>query len=784
MENNKLEELEQITNRINNNLNNIVNTAKTSDLNKLLNDVNKDLEKQNQLRQETGIDKATTSNEKISSINSKLKEQQRLLQKINVDQASGFGNIERSAQSFNNTTRQTARTFSYYNRGQMETYSTLQRQGTYQTTPSDPSLAFEYFAVKNRKRIAKGLAEFAEFFGPIGKLIGLGIEATVEAFEQLLAIIKDIISTTTKFADKFQEFVSVADESVRSTLQALGYVMTENFGDKTKTDRIVKNILDASNYLVQTVGIAFGPEKVAEFQKAYAEISKTSLSFHSTDLATMAEVQTVLDLSAQQTAEFTNLFVQMGASIDTSTDFMKQLFIDSNQVGISTKKVVTGLKEYFKSSELFKFGNDVMDLSRIASYAHRMRIDIAGMLKLMNKVSDPEKAIDLAAQLQALDTAFLGIDPIDFMGAAMTDIEKFSKMVTDPLLEHISDFYNIQTGQLTQRGRGLTDNIMQLEGMGDVFKSQKDFVDFLAKGAKEKEIRNALYNSITSYASLMQLTPKEQENIIGLLAEQAQITADGIKITTLEKDISQLTPADMKLLMESGFEDKKTWEEAAAGTVSIADQEQENKLLVASMSSTVDAIGSVHELLRDGELIQTLQDAGRIINEIGMYYFKDTFFKQLDIMVDTMGLTMAEAYTFQQLMGTGETFDKFTSGFKGVMQALSDIGGGVFGIESWELQPEQKSKGGLINISTIKFPKPAIQAYSKYITPKTNSLQLSNILQLFNTSKTGSGVISTATDGSMNIIISGEIRNYINDKDAGVLSNEKVYEILEKNLTK
>lgn len=166
----------------------------------------------------------------------------------------------------------------------------------------------------------------------------------------------------------------------------------------------------------------------------------------------------------------------------------------------------------------------------------------------------------------------LGLDPIDLMGAAMTDVERFTEMITNPLRDNVDKYFDLATGQMTQYGRLFSQGFLAIDGIGNVFKSSEELMEFFAKASKEDEVRELIKSSMGVFSIYSTLSPKEQEQLIATLAAQYQ---SGGKITGLDgKLISQLTENDIKNILlnsdfQSGVDTKTKIEAAALGTVSV-----------------------------------------------------------------------------------------------------------------------------------------------------------------------------------------------------------------------
>lgn len=798
-ENNKLNELENITNRIIKNINTIIDSAKTSELDTYLKDMNKNLAEQKRLRSETGIDKNTSDTKQIQSIKKSLAHQDRILKDFSHLQETDLDNINKSL----DITYKTGK-ISNQKTTQVEIQNRMTSKQIFDDTKlsrsdADMGSAMWWLAVKSGKEGGKTAAEIMQKSGLLWvSWLGTGILAGIEAYETALATITDITELTKKMGDRMQSIASATDESVRSTIQSLGLVTDKVFGTETQVDKVVENLLDSGRYMVQQLGLPFDPVKMSEFQKAYTELSKTTVAFHETDMASLAQMQLIFDLSAQESAKFTGMFINMGGSVNDVARFFSELMETATNAGVNAKDIIKDMEGYFNATNLYRFRGGVQDMSKIMTYAKRIKIDLGGMFKLMDKVSEPEEAVDLAAQLSALDTAFLGLDPIDLLGAAMTDVERFTGMITGPLIENVEKYYDEQKGQLTQFGKNFSTSFLKLEGINNVFKSEVEFTQFLMKQGKEKTVREQIMSTIGGYREWGLLTSEEQDGLIAVLSSQYQKDSKGLKVTTTGQYIGEMSAEDMRSLIKSTDKTKSALENiqtAAVGTVSVKDQIQTNKMLVESMMSNIDAINAVNQILMDGELREQLKFIGNTIMDIGLETYTNAMFKQMEVM-QMLGLDSKEAYMYSDLLQ--DSGELFASGIIALIEMIPKISLGYIDLDKSFDQTDNtttsntfrpsttKSKGGVIDQKQMLYSNSnnsISKAKPRMTSGSVSAKKLGSLLTSFNTNKFGPGIIGTRGAGVTNVVVTGSLKNYINDEYVGLISGDKILSILEKQIT-
>jgi len=648
-------------------------------------------------------------------------------------------------------------------------------------------VGLEFLALKSGKTIGGKFLDILEFFGPIGKTISIVLGKIGATTEELFDFTVQTIEVINKFGDKLQEITGDIDEAIKSTIQNLGMLSTSQFGDNLKADQVVKNITGASLELAQTLRLAFNTEDITEFQKAYTDISKTSLAFSKSDYITIAKLQTITDLSKDKSAEIINGFIEMGLTVKDVEKYFVKTIENATGAGVQTNAIFEDVDKLYKASTIFRFHGGLDELSEMQSYAKRIRIDLEGMFKLMDQVQEPESAIDLAAELSALDTSFMDLDPFELMSASLTDAKKFSKMITDHLRNRVDSYFDIKTGQFKQQGVIFAKGLLKIDKLKSVFKSMDDIREFFAKAGKEKETFEALISNAESYAAFSGFSPEDQDKLVAILSNE-QLNQIGL----IGKNIAGLTKEDMKTVLgyiPSTTSMEKFTEEVAKGTVSVKDQVQINKDLITSMMLTPEIINNVRAGIMKEELKKRLKKVSIDIPDIGKYALEKTMFRAAGVLEEYVGLTTSEAMLFmidlEEAVKTGNHV--LVERLKGVSSATTKILKGIKSIKNIF------SQGGLLttenNVKSSETPQLKQTASTglnrEMYEIKVRTQKLNQTISLRTTNRFGAGVAPlTTSNNTQNVIISGEIKNIVNGVQKDTIDGKMIYEILKDNIYK
>jgi hypothetical protein len=796
-----LRTLEETTNRIINNINKLMNDASTSEMSKIINNINKDLNDQSVLLKNNISKGIVTSN---SEITNSLKKQSNLLSKTGIFQKS-TNNIDSTLSKFQeinkskkNSLLLSKEVISFYNN--TKNYDGLNKCVSQRVTTSQflkykgniPSFKTNFNrerekpdegAIANIILRKEGLAAGEAAWKVIGPIIGgatwIGraiealIDAGIEVGKALFNFAVETIDLVNSMGDKLEEIVSTSDDALKKMVKNIGLLSQKSFGTDQKATVVQENILTASRYLVQTLNLPFSPEKIAEVQNAFSELSKTSVAFSETDYAAISQMQQTLDLSAEDVAEITNSFVNIGNSVEGVTDYYGSLLKTATGAGINARKILKDTKDFYNVMNTFRFRGGIDDMTRILTDTKRFKIDIKDMFEMMDTVADPEAAIDLTAQLQALSTDYLGLDPMDILSASMNDVGKFTDMITGPLVDNIDKYFDSKNQKFTQFGVLFSKAFVQMDGVNKVFSDTGKLLEFFKRAGKEKMVGDELKKS----PAYIGASEKDKKDMIKLAASYYESG----RIIGIDKQISDITTEDYNKIKDSKVEtaDAKTLiSETAKYSISVKDQNDVNKLLIESMMSFSKVIEDVNKGLTSKELKTSLEAAGGTIVNVGLKAYEDDFYKKANAIKEYVGLSTQDIIFFgDEIMGDkgklGTVGQLYVAAGKAIPKLIPGID-----VEDKDIQSDTtKPRGGFVTENNNA--RSSTQKYSN------ESKRLSTTLPSFNTNKFGSGVLTQmGGGGNTKVIVSGVIHNKINEKDAGLISGDKVYELLEEHLTK
>jgi len=182
----------------------------------------------------------------------------------------------------------------------------------------------------------------------------------------------------------------------------------------------------------------------------FTEISEATgrmSNLTSEDAIRIASLTEAMDMQSNEAAQMADSFSLMGLSTEQMEKNVLETYKSAQSMGLNATKVIKELQSNMKTMSTFSFKNGVKGMTEMAKQAVKMRMDMAGMLQLADKLYQPDAAIETAAQLQLLggDIAEAFGDPFTLMYEARNKPEELAKRISK-MTENMLQF-NEETGE-------------------------------------------------------------------------------------------------------------------------------------------------------------------------------------------------------------------------------------------------------------------------------------------------------------------------------------------------
>jgi pyridoxine 5'-phosphate synthase PdxJ len=303
-----------------------------------------------------------------------------------------------------------------------------------------------------------------------------------------------------------------------------------------------------------------------EVEKVKDTFNKLSGEYQTTVSLTneeLTEIAATARVTGQDVSALAKGFRGVGISIIEVGDRMEEVVKVAKSAGVSVAAVSAGVLANLDKMNIYNFEGGVKGLAKMSAQAARLGVDMSKIFSVVDKVFNPEGAIELAAGLQRLGvSANALLDPLRLMDLSQNDPAELQNQI----IEMSKDFvrFNKQLGQF------------------EILPGEKRRLNEIGKelGMANGELQKMALNAADFDRKLQQI--KFPEGIASkedreLIATMATINKEGIaevKVKQIDEtgkwtgeydvvEASQLTTDQIKLLAEDQKGQAKTMEELA-----------------------------------------------------------------------------------------------------------------------------------------------------------------------------------------------------------------------------
>ena len=208
-----------------------------------------------------------------------------------------------------------------------------------------------------------------------------------------------------------------------------------------------KFILEASVETERLYNIS--AEGLIKLQQGYAETTSRAVKFNEAQIDAQAQYSKLV--GEDNVTEFLSQMDKFGIGITDAIAQMDALYSLAKENGISTTAASKIFVDNLKTAQNYTFSGGLNNLRQMAVYSARMKVNLAEIGNAVDKMSNPEGAIEAAARLQVLGGQFSTLsNPISMLFESMHDFEGLTERITD-MFEGLGTFNKI-TGQVDISG--------------------------------------------------------------------------------------------------------------------------------------------------------------------------------------------------------------------------------------------------------------------------------------------------------------------------------------------
>jgi len=181
-------------------------------------------------------------------------------------------------------------------------------------------------------------------------------------------------------------------------------------------------------------------------------------------------------------------FRNVGIGLDDASKSITAIGMDSVKLGLNAKATSETLIKNLGSLNAYGFQNGIKGLGKMVQEAQSLKINMDDVLKVADKLYDPESAINLAANLQVVGGAFGDLnDPIKLMYDATNNVESLQTSIIGAARSLAT--YNVEQGRFEVTGV----NLRRAKAMSDALGiSMGELTNMAVKGAAKFEAMSQL----------------------------------------------------------------------------------------------------------------------------------------------------------------------------------------------------------------------------------------------------------------------------------------------------
>ena len=203
--------------------------------------------------------------------------------------------------------------------------------------------------------------------------------------------------------------------------------LVKTFGiSKQRAGELTQTVADA---IPKFVGMGLKVGDVAETLQGLGETMNVNIMLNADFLGSFAATAEVTKVKQSELAE---KFRDVGVSIASIEPKMLDVVKIARQAGVTVQAVSAGVVTNLDKMNLYNFEGGIKGLAKMAAQASRLGIDMSQIFTLVDKVFNPEGAIEFAASLQRLGvTSSQLLDPLRLMDLAQNDPTELQNQIVN-----------------------------------------------------------------------------------------------------------------------------------------------------------------------------------------------------------------------------------------------------------------------------------------------------------------------------------------------------------------
>ena len=187
-------------------------------------------------------------------------------------------------------------------------------------------------------------------------------------------------------------------------------------------------------------------ETVLQTMKAMSETMQRNIILDDKQIENINLLSKATGLGSYEIAKLVEGFNTIGVGINDAIKSGEDMANVARKMGLNVNTFMTTMADNIKQVNAYNYKDGVQGFTRMAAQAQRLRIDMSTATSLASELFDPEKAIELAANMQVLGGAVGALaDPFELMYMATNDVEGLQNAITDAAAASV--MFNEETGR-------------------------------------------------------------------------------------------------------------------------------------------------------------------------------------------------------------------------------------------------------------------------------------------------------------------------------------------------
>ena len=381
----------------------------------------------------------------------------------------------------------------------------------------------------------------------------------------------------------------------------------------------------------------------------------------------------------------------MGYGFQSSTEYMNDMLLTSQNMGINATKAAQVLNKNFKTASNISFKGGAKEIAEMARQSVLLGVDMEKVLEKVDQLRSPEEAIDFSQQMQMLGGSFADLfgDSMDVLDMSRNDPKKFTQRVAEAAQslmtlneegEYVFQGADLDRAKIAAKELNMTVNDLKESGV----KMQKMNILKNAFGGLDEKQAGVL-------SGFVDMTKSKGGKIT--LTGLEGLSEDNIKKLGVDSkgniDASMLSAEKMKELSDALIEKQKNDAKLMspeAQAKAVQDQVLASTNLSTQLKNLTEVFKSRMPDISAKLFSDQKKEGGEVVSGFGSQFAnfgKDlttvgaNFSKSIDTSADELAITLKEgSSTFvsaiKEVLSTSKTMGELVTGITNKVQKMVD----------------------------------------------------------------------------------------------------------------